>query len=321
MIFATDLDRTMIYSEKFLEDFKEEVIHIEIFKERPISYISSKALESLKKLNQVATIIPTTMRNFEQYHRISLFSEYIVPKFYVINNGGAIFKDGKEDISWTRVIQNQLGQLVISYEEALQIFLNLYKGPIEQYKKSDDLIWLVLGDKNQIDWEGIKAYKERIQNSGWSIDVNERKIYLYPSCINKWAALDYIRKNQIDWEGIKAYKERIQNSGWSIDVNERKIYLYPSCINKWAALDYIRRCYMKAPILAAGDSLFDCEMVTKADFGVIPKGSWLEQNMTLTKNQKEIYITQRAGLAAAEDLLAYALEQVAKLNSLTRHMI
>lgn len=267
MIFATDLDRTMIYSEKFLEDFKEEVINIEIFKERPISYISSKALESLKKLNQVATIIPTTMRNFEQYHRISLFSEYIVPKFYVINNGGTIFKDGKEDISWTRVIQNQLGQLVISYEEALQIFLNLYKGPIEQYKKSDGLIWLVLGDKNQIDWTGIKAYKERIQNSGWSIDVNERKIYLYPSCINKWAALDYIR-----------------------------------------------RCYMKAPILAAGDSLFDCEMVTKADFGVIPKGSWLEQNMTLTKNQKEIYITQRAGLAAAEDLLAYALEQVEKIK-------
>ncbi len=71
---------------------------------------------------------------------------------------------------------------------------------------------------------------------------------------------------------------------------------------------------MKAHILAAGDSLFDYEMVTKADFGAVPKGSWLEQNITSTKNQKEIYITQRAGLAAAEDLLAYALEQVEKIK-------
>lgn len=258
MIFATDLDRTLIYSNQFLEDFPEDVLNIEVYQEKPISYISKRALVLLQLLDEKATIIPITTRNVEQYHRIDVFRKYVKPTLYVVNNGGTIFFEGKEDQEWSAFIKEQLMRLSVSYEETLQIFLSLYKGPVERYKKSDELIWLVLGDEQHIDWQGIKAYEERMADSGWKVDVSGRKIYLYPACVNKWSALEYIKAK-----------------------------------------------YIKDLVLAAGDSLFDYEMVHKADLGAVPKKSWIEAEC-----EDQIYITQQEGLAAAEDLLNYALERV-----------
>lgn len=204
MIFATDLDRTLIYAERFLASYEKETRSIEIFKEKPISYISVKALALLKELDKVATVIPITTRNREQYERISIWREYIKPRIYVVNNGGTIFIEGKEDSIWNAKIKKQLSELTFSYEEALSLFLSLYKGPVELYKKSDELIWLVLSDKNQIDWEAVRAFQRHVEKQGWKIDVNGRKIYLYPACISKWEALHYIKMNYLDEEVVAA---------------------------------------------------------------------------------------------------------------------
>ena len=272
MIFATDLDRTLIYSRSFLEGCEIASSNIEIYKGEPISYISNKALELLKKLHQVATIIPVTTRNEEQYHRIQLFKEELEPKCYIINNGGTIYYQGKEDREWTLHIREQIKALKVGYDEVLSAFLKSYKGPIERHKKSDDLIWLVLGDQDQIDWQAVEHFKKAFAHLGWKIDVNGRKIYLYPEFINKWSALEYIRKR-----------------------------------------------YMKEEkIMAAGDSLFDYEMVHQADYGVIPRGAWIEEvnddrgdaNLYTTKiSPTKSYITEHKGLRAAEDILSMALDK------------
>lgn len=203
MIFATDLDRTLIYAERFLESYDRETLNIEIFKERPISYISVEALKLLKELDKVATVIPITTRNKEQYERIGIWGEHIKPQIYVVNNGGTIFVEGKEDLIWQEKIKKQLHALTLSYEEALSLFLSLYKGPIERYKKSDELIWLVLSDKNHIDWNAVKDFRRQVETHGWRIDVHDRKIYFYPACISKWEALRYIKMNYLN-EGIIA---------------------------------------------------------------------------------------------------------------------
>jgi len=91
MIFATDLDRTLIFSEAFLEESKVSYQSIEIYKEKPISYISDQAIELLKELSKRVNIIPVTTRNYEQYHRIELFYEVFTPETYIINNGGSIY--------------------------------------------------------------------------------------------------------------------------------------------------------------------------------------------------------------------------------------
>ena len=155
----------------------------------------------------------------------------------------------------------------VGYDEVLESFLKSYKGPVERHKKSDDLIWLVLGDKEHIDWQAVEAFKAQFESAGWKIDVNGRKIYLYPEFVNKWAAVDYVRKQYGKGEKV----------------------------------------------IAAGDSLFDYEMVHQADYGVVPKQAWIEEEC-----KPGIQITSHMGLEAAEDLLAFALEKVKHLQDLTR---
>lgn len=204
MIFATDLDRTLIYAERFLQGYNKETLPIEVIKERPISYISAQALRLLKELDKVATVIPITTRNREEYKRISIWGEHIKPQIYVVNNGGTIFIEGKEDTIWNEKINKQISALSLSYENALKLFLSLYKGSIKGYKKSDELIWLILGDKNHIDWEAVSHFQRQVEGAGWRIDVHGRKIYLYPICIRKWEALRYIKMNYLNDQVLAA---------------------------------------------------------------------------------------------------------------------
>lgn len=257
MIFATDLDRTLIYSNKFLDEATMPYKSIEIYKEKPISYISLEALKLLKVVHQKTKIIPVTTRNYEQYHRIEVFKDELTPDVYIINNGGTIYVQGTEDAYWKLHIDSHIEALKKGYNEVLDYFLESYKGPIERYKKSDDLIWLILGDKNQIDWETVKAFEAHYARWGWKIDVNGRKIYLYPEFINKWDAVDYVRNTYFTGENI----------------------------------------------IAAGDSLFDYDMVHGAKWGIIPKGSWIED-----KCKPSIRVTSNEGLMASEEILKTVIQ-------------
>lgn len=256
MIFATDLDRTLIFSEAFLEESKVSYQSIEIYKEKPISYISDEAIQVLKELSKRVHIIPVTTRNYEQYHRIELFYEVFTPEIYIINNGGSIYVQGKEDQAWKEHITLAINALVAGYDEVLQSFLKDYKGPVERWKKSDDLIWLVLGDKDQIDWQAVEQFKKNYSHKGWKIDVNGRKIYLYPEFINKWAAVQYVQRTYLSEEEI----------------------------------------------VAAGDSLFDYEMIHKAKWGIIPKNAWIESSC-----MPYIMVTPHTGLKAGEEILEKVL--------------
>ena len=50
MIYATDLDRTVIFSNKFLDECNEDVVCVEEFNDKPISYMTFKALKELKQI-------------------------------------------------------------------------------------------------------------------------------------------------------------------------------------------------------------------------------------------------------------------------------
>ena len=259
MIFATDLDRTLIYSDKFLDETNMPYKQIEIYKGKPISYISLRAIGHLKKLHEMAHIIPVTTRNYEQYHRIEVFKGALTPSIYIINNGGTIYIQGKEEANWKLHISSRIEALKKGYDEVLEYFLESYKGPIERYKKSDDLIWLILGDKEQIDWKAVKAFEAHYARASWKIDVNGRKIYLYPEFINKWDAINYVRNTYFSGDSI----------------------------------------------IAAGDSLFDYDMVHRAKWGIVPKGSWIEADC-----KESIFITQNKGLQAGEEILEKAIQMI-----------
>lgn len=255
MLFITDLDRTLIYSHLFLDEAECAYRLIEKKGEKPIAYMSEKAITLLERLHQVAHIVPITLRNEEEFHRIDLFKEKVIPEFFVTNNGGTIYYKGKEDMEYTQQIQGQMESLTISHEMIKTHFLKCYQGKIEKVVNCGDLVWLFMGQKDQIDEEGITIFKKQFATLGWQIDVSGRKIYVYPYFVTKWKAATYIQ-------------------------------------NK----------YYHEPIFAAGDSIFDREMVEKAERGMIPKKCYIEESV-----KHNVLISEHAGLRAAEDILKEAL--------------
>ena len=106
MIFATDLDRTIIYSPKFLnEKNKNSVILIETLDGKEISYISKFAFEELKKINKEIYVIPVTTRSINQFKRINTF-EYC--EYVITSNGGTILHNGIALGEWDDYIFNSL---------------------------------------------------------------------------------------------------------------------------------------------------------------------------------------------------------------------
>ena len=260
MFFATDLDRTLIYSKLFIAEAECEYALVEAYNGKEISYMSLEAITLLKKLNDLVPVVPITTRNHQQYKRIQLFEETICPELYVVNNGGTIIYKGEEDKQWSDYIKEQIKALPVNYDEVLISFLNHYKKPIKGYNKSDGLIWLIIGERGNIDEEAVQLFMNANENKGWKIQVNGKKIYLYPECINKWSALVYIQKN-----------------------------------------------YYQKTIMAAGDSIFDYQMVHEADYGIVPKEAYIEG---ICKEQ--VRIARVSGLKAAEEILRYAIEMAEK---------
>lgn len=262
MIFATDLDRTLIYSHLFLKEVTCPYKVIESKDNRAISYISQQAISLLKELHDKAHIIPISLRNDEEFRRIDLFREILEPEIYVTNNGGKIYYKGKEDLEWQGFIANQREQMERSFITIREKFLSCYKGQIHKEVNCGNLIWLFMGE-----YEGI------------------------------------------DKQGIDYFRQLYGTRSWRIDCSGRKIYVYPYFVTKWKALEYITTHYYKEPIFAAGDSIFDLEMVEQATYGMIPKASYIELQV-----KKHVKISQYQGIRAADEILREALKQVKNLR-------
>lgn len=89
MIYASDLDRTLIYSLGAIgvPENTPGLIPAEIIEGKTRSYISQQALNQLMDLNTRIIFIPVTTRTIQQYKRINLFQETVIPDYAVTSNG------------------------------------------------------------------------------------------------------------------------------------------------------------------------------------------------------------------------------------------
>ncbi|KMW25004.1 hypothetical protein HMPREF0977_00867 [Clostridium sp. 1_1_41A1FAA] len=107
MVVFSDLDRSIIYSKRFLGEDKSE-LEIEIYKNENISYISKKTVKLIKQLQKNIEFIPTTTRNIEQFKRIE-FSKYDIDfKYAITSNGGNILVNGQIDSEYKDYINQKL---------------------------------------------------------------------------------------------------------------------------------------------------------------------------------------------------------------------
>ena len=191
MVVFSDLDRSIIYSKRFLGEDKSE-LEIEIYKNENISYISKKTVELIKQIKERREFIPTTTRTLEQFKRIE-FSKYDIDfKYAITTNGGNILVDGEIDREYKSFINQKLKNS-LHIDETMKL-LEEYKNikGIKKIRKADDLFFYIVVDNTLFDLKYIESFINKIKNLNWETYINGTKVYFLPKELKKSTAIKYI---------------------------------------------------------------------------------------------------------------------------------
>lgn len=185
MIFATDLDRTMIYSEKFINnENRTSVIGYQDGKIK--SYMTRKAKILLDELKEKITIIPCTTRARDQYERVPYFQDC---KYAICANGAIILKDGEEDPQWKAVMQENLLMCIRemeTYKKDLEKESFVRKGVV----KVVDGYFLFFRVEDMLDC--LKYLEMNVDKNKFYYSISTTKVYIFPKFVSKEHSLRYL---------------------------------------------------------------------------------------------------------------------------------
>ena len=188
MIFSSDLDRTLIYSEKFTTNHDGIVKTVESGKY--LSFMTQKAAEMLMQISGMLTFIPCTTRTIEQYQRIDFFNSELIPSYAVVTNGGNIIIDGRVDEDYNKGIKKDLATNCLSQEDVLREFQRISKGDwAEPMRCADELFLYCIIERDRLPTDEIIDFTAWLKLQNWEISIQGRKLYLVPKMINKRDAL------------------------------------------------------------------------------------------------------------------------------------
>ena len=197
IMFASDLDRTLIYSERALFEMgtplNKRMVPVEISKGQYVSYMKTVALERLKELAEMLLFVPVTTRTYEQYKRIFMFDKDIPVTYSVTSNGANIHYKGEILSDWTKVVQDKLVEQCIQKEKLIEL-VNGHALP-GAMKIADDLFFYYILDQ-KITAETKKLIGEIASENGWKVSLQGRKLYFMPAPVCKGEAVKFIQKRE-----------------------------------------------------------------------------------------------------------------------------
>lgn len=199
MIFASDLDQTLIYSPKSFRLVAGQAViavsPIEMYEGRQISFMADRAIAKLQKIAANSVFVPATTRTIEQYKRISLFHEKIIPPYSVVSNGGNILINGAINGEWQKKIKFDLEQNCLSLEDMLASFTELHhESWANPIRMADGLFYYCVVEREKVPLKELADFSSWAEGQNWKVSLQGRKLYLVPQVVNKWTAVAYIRE-------------------------------------------------------------------------------------------------------------------------------
>ena len=199
ILFASDLDRTLIYSKKSRgqEVDEQEISAVEWVDEKAVAYMTNKGIELFKQLPKEMTIVPVTTRTASQYHRITgLFDTTEKPTYAIVSNGAVILENGKPMEDWSDRLTMQLQQECKTIEHVMS--------QLETYAKKEFVLdvlqaesWFVymIIDEKVFSVEELENLSQIFYKQGFTLSHQGRKLYIMPNCINKSTALEFLKEH------------------------------------------------------------------------------------------------------------------------------
>lgn len=200
ILFTSDLDRTLIFSERTkLKD--EEYVCIEQLDGRDMSYMSVNTYRLLKEVQQYIQFVPVTTRSLKQYERITVFSQDLKPEIAIVANGGTILRNGVVDTTWQQIVAQKMHNLPLKREHLRQHFQQQFTASyIGNVHEVDDLFFVLIVDVQTVNLEEINNFNNELENIGWTSSLQGKKLYVLPQFLTKGAAVQYIKAEQTyDW--------------------------------------------------------------------------------------------------------------------------
>lgn len=191
-MLALDLDSTMIFTKRSSgctsrEELQEHKL-VETRKNKPLSYMTHVAHETLRELSNQAMFVPVTARRYDQVQRIQFPTN---PSVLVCLGGAKIIIDGVEDTSWRKSLVRDIPNHAISLN-AMESLLS----PFQEngwFVKSDvyeGLYKVYLVNKKVAPNNFLEVIRETLNDTGYVTSFAGRKLEIYPKNITKALGLE-----------------------------------------------------------------------------------------------------------------------------------
>ena len=198
MIFASDLDKTLIFSKRHLPSSKKLVL-AETKNKAPVAFMAEDTFNGLKSfISKKGIFIPATARTQEQYDRIDILK--LLPiKYAIICNGKRILINGKSDPVWEEKMNQKIATLpkqIPDIFEEVKSFTesNLPDSTPSYYLYDNYMAMISFPDAKELTETFIEDVNKLMKNTGWYAFACGRKLYISTNFINKKFALEYIKE-------------------------------------------------------------------------------------------------------------------------------
>ena len=196
ILFASDLDRTLIYSKnsRGQEVNEQDYAAVEWIDEKPTAFMTNRGLELFQHIASSINFIPVTTRTAEQYNRITgLFHTIEKPKYAIVSNGAVILENGNPLTEWSDKVIEQMQQNSTSIEHVLpQLEAYIKNKFVLKVMQAESWFVYLIIDEQVFSVEEFENLTQIFYQQGFTLSHQGRKVYIMPTCINKSTALQFV---------------------------------------------------------------------------------------------------------------------------------
>lgn len=194
-VVCLDMDRTVIYSPAALsltmpDPMAPRLLCVEIYRGRPLSFMTVPAADDLVRLGAVSTVVPTTTRTPAQFARVHLPGPAC--RYAIASNGGHLMVDGVADPEWEAVVRRELAGCTPLAEVEGHLRTQIARPEIgscfETLRVASDMFLYGVVDRAALPVEWLQDLRQWGAGRGWVTSLQGRKLYLLPHSLTKTAA-------------------------------------------------------------------------------------------------------------------------------------
>lgn len=188
-LFASDLDRTLIYSKgaRALGAEANEQVCVEVHDGKDSSWMTATCAATVQRLADLGELVPVTTRINEQYRRVRLPGP--PPHYAVTTNGAEILIDGKPDRDWSRHVAAGLADgfsLDAVWEQASHV---CHPEFTVKLRNADGLFCYAVVRPKHLPSGFVEDVAGWAAERGWRTSLQGRKLYWVPETLTKSAAI------------------------------------------------------------------------------------------------------------------------------------